>query len=534
MAEEKLSHFREQMPGEDGAPLVDQQILDQIITGASSVNPEQQDAASPPRQSSEPAQQSSQPGLQSAEPVDGQAPPAESSSTGPSEGCKGCGQQLVCTCSPVRETQSAPTSADHSPTRTQGQASTASAPLPDVNVPTSGPAHIRFEDPVNNRTEASTNATPLLVLATGPDHPQVRYAAAQRRVDLANIAVDAALTHSIYAHVNLRLAQANANYANTSNHDQAHDALANAQRAISHADDAWLESQLELLQAHVARHHAESDARHAGYAYASNSLSALQQGIPGQELDSDLQQQTSQNDGDQQKERWKGKGRAVSFESSSADQQKKTLKGKDKAEKPDSSSAASKRTLIPFKIVKRVFRRGLPNEQPSPQKPERSQSEPTLQPSIPTHNASSSQPADQKLVIANGSGTDKNGSGSGNVGASESKKKDGAEDGNPDGTQVSEDTRKAEETGNPQSPDSSTSPGHNTSPDNLQTPGTSPDNSTSPNDIPPGGDGSIPPGGDGSIPPGGDGSIPPDGTGKKPGLLRKMSSDLLSKMKTKK
>ncbi|KAH0167956.1 hypothetical protein KCU67_g3681, partial [Aureobasidium melanogenum] len=524
MTEEQLSRFREQMPGEDEMPLIDQQILDQIVTGASSVNPEQQDAASPPRQSSEPAQQSSQPGLQSTEPGDGQAPPANTSSTGPSEECKECGKP-VCTCFPVRETRSTPTSANHSPTRTQGQASTASAPLPDVNVPTTGPTHIRFEDPVDNRTGASTNVTPLPVLATEPDHPQTRYAAAQRRVDLANIAVDAALTHSIHAHVNLRLAQANANYANTSNYDQAHDALANAQRAISHADDAWLESQLELLQAHVARHHAESDARHAGYAYASTSLSALQQGTPSQELDSDLQQQTSQNDGDQQKERWKGKGRAVSFESSSSDQQKKTLEGKDKAEKPDSSSAASKRTLIPFKIVKRVFRRGLPNEQPSPQKPERSQSEPTLQPSIPTHNASSSQPADHKLVIANGSGTDKNGSGSGNVGASESKKKDGAEDGNPDGTQVSEDTRKAEETGNPQSPDSSASPGNNTSPDNLQTPGTSPDNSTSPNNIPPGGDG--------SIPPGGDGSTPPDGTGKKPGLLRKMSADLLSKLKTK-
>lgn len=350
-----------------------------------------------------------------------------------------------------------------------------------MNVPTTDPTH--------------TNETPLPVVATEPDQPQARYTAAQRRVDLANIAVDAALTHSIAAHVTLRFAQANANYANAGNHNQAHDALENARRAVSRADDAWLECQLELLQAHVARSHAESDARHAGSPHPSANVAALQLRTSSQELQSVVPQQTSQNDGDQEKERWKGKGRA---------------------EKPDSSSAAGKRTLDPFRIVKRVFRRGLPNDQHSPQKSERSRSEPTLQSPIPPHNASSSRPANQGLVIANGSGTDKDGTGSGNAGSSESKKKDGAEDGNPDGTQVSEDTRKAEETGD------STSPG------NSQTPGnsTSPDNSTSPTNIPPGGNG--------IIPPGGDGNIPPDETGKKPGILRKMSSDLLSKLKTKK
>ncbi|KAG9659308.1 hypothetical protein KCU64_g3933, partial [Aureobasidium melanogenum] len=525
MPEEQLSRFKEQIPDEDEALSIDQQVLAQVFAEDPSLGLGQQDAAPPRRQSPEPAQQSSQPGLQSTEPVDGQAPPAGTSSTGPSEDCKGCGK-LVCTCSPVRETQSAPTSVNNSPAHTQGQASTLSAPLPDVNVPTTDPTH--------------TNETPLPVVATEPDQPQARYTAAQRRVDLANIAVDAALTHSIAAHVNLRFAQANANYANAGNHNQAHDALENARRAVSRADDAWLECQLELLQAHVARSHAESDARHAG----SASLAALQQGVPSQELQSVVPQQTSQDDGDQEKERWKGKGRAEDSESSSADQEKKTLEGKDKAEKPDSSSAAGKRTLGPFTIVKRVFRRGLPNDQHSPQKPERSRSEPTLQSPIPPHNASSSRPANQGLVIANGSGTDKDGTGSGNAGSSESKKKDGAEDGNPDGTQVSEDTRKAEETGDSTSPGNSQTPGNSTSPGNTTSSGNtmSPDSSTSPTNIPPGGngiippggDGNIPPGGDGNIPPGGDGNIPPDETGKKPGVLRKMSSDLLSKLKTKK
>ncbi|KAG9966441.1 hypothetical protein KCU61_g881, partial [Aureobasidium melanogenum] len=506
MAEEQLFHFKEHIP-DDEAPFVDQQILDQVLVGAPSVNPEQQDAAPPGSQSSEPAQQSSPAGLPSTEPVDSRTPLAGTSSTGQLRECETCHNLFL-----VRETQSAPTSVNHSSTHTQGQASTSSAPLPNVNVPTTGPTH--------------TNETPLPVLATEPDDPQARYAAARRRVDLANIAVDAALTRSIATHVTLRFAQANANYANASNHNQAHDALEDAQRAISRADDAWLECQLELLQAHVARIHAESDARHAGSAHASTSLAALQQGIPSQGLHSAVQQQPSQDDGDQGKERWKGKGRAENHESSSADQRKETSEGKGKAEKSESPSAGGKRTLSPLKIVKHAFRRMSSNEQHSPQTPGRSQSEPTFQSPIPSQNASSSQPANQNdvgIVIANGSGTDKDGSRSGDAGGSESKKKDGAEDGNPDATQVSEDTRKAEESGNPQSPGSSTSPGNTTSPGNSQTSASS----QTPGSVQSPGNSQNPVNSQGT-------QTPQGGIGKKPGPLRRMSSELLSKLKTKK
>ncbi|KAG9815134.1 hypothetical protein KCU68_g19313, partial [Aureobasidium melanogenum] len=83
MPEEQLSRFKEQIPVEDEALSIDQQVLAQVFAEDPSLDLEQQDAAPPRRQSPEPAQQSSQPGLQSTEPVDGQAPPAGTSSTGP-------------------------------------------------------------------------------------------------------------------------------------------------------------------------------------------------------------------------------------------------------------------------------------------------------------------------------------------------------------------------------------------------------------------------------------------------------------------
>lgn len=322
-----------------------------------------------------------------------------------------------------------------------------------------------------------------------PDQPQTLYTAAVKRVNLATTALEDARMASIDAHLALRSVQANADNKNTGSGDQA---LKDAQSAVSGADEAYQKCQSELIQAHIAQSKAESDARLAGTV---------------------AQQSTSQSDAIQGKETWKGKGRAEesssssSSESSSSDQGEETLKDKGKVEKSMSPSAHGKKTRNPLKIVGRALRRGSSNEQHSPQQPGRSQSEPTLPSPNPLHKAHVPKPnppivrgwlpwgwdfaKDYKgkfaTTTSGSAGDNPSGAQIGTTGGSTIANEDGAGDDKANSSQPVNTNNAENGTGNSQNP--------------VNSQGTQ--------------------------------TLPAGETGKRPGFVRKMSSDLFSKMKKK-
>lgn len=297
------------------------------------------------------------------------------------------------------------------------------------------------------------------------------------RVNLATAALEKARTESIDAHVALRSAQANAENTNPGSNDQA---LKDAQSAVSRADEAYQKRQSEMIQARIAQSKVESDARLAG---------------------SVAQQSNSQSDALQGKETWKGKGRAEESESSSTDQEEEKLKDKGTVERSESPSAEDKKTRNPWKIVERALRRGSSNEQ----KPRRSQSEPTLHSPNPSHMAhvpKPDPPVKGKLGWRFGrthasttSGPSGNNAGGAQISTASSSgmtNLDGAGHGNASSSQPVN-TNNAEN-----GTDDSQSPGNS---QNVKSQGTQ--------------------------------TLPAGETGKKPGIARKMSSDLFSKLKKK-
>ncbi|KAG9693551.1 hypothetical protein KCU95_g14167, partial [Aureobasidium melanogenum] len=307
--------------------------------------------------------------------------------------------------------------------------------------------------------------------------PQTRHAAAVERVNRANTALEKAHTESIDARVALRLAQANTDNTHPGSDDQA---LKDAQSAVSSADEAYQKCQSEIIQAHIAQSKAESDARLAS---------------------SVAQQSTSQSDAVQGKETWKGKGRAEESGSSSTDQEEEKSKGKGTVERSESPSAEGKKTRSPWKIVERALRRGSSNEQ----KPRRSQSEPTLQSPNPSHMAhvpKPDPPVKGKLgwrfglthasTTSGPSGNNAGGAQISTAGSSAMTNLDGAGHGNASSSQPVNTNNAENGTDDPQSPGNS---------QNVKSQGTQ--------------------------------TLPAGETGKKPGIARKMSSDLFSKLKKK-